>query len=69
MSFFANTPIGSIEIVTQNGRVVEFVMPGWQGSYRREEDDISLKRQQDIIELWIIFLVVQKKKLKSHGKI
>ncbi|MEI2833343.1 MAG: methylated-DNA--[protein]-cysteine S-methyltransferase [Acidimicrobiia bacterium] len=50
MSFFANTPIGSIEIVTQNGRVVEFVMPGWQGSYRREEDDISLKRQQDIID-------------------
>ena len=50
MSFFANTPIGSIEVITLDGRVVEVIMPGWQGSYREDQDDVSLKRQQDIID-------------------
>ena len=50
MSFFVNTPIGSIEIITENNRVVEMIMPGWQGSYRKDEEVISLNRQQDIID-------------------
>lgn len=50
MSFFVNSPIGSIEVVTKDDRVIELIMPGWQGEYREEDDVVSLKRQQDIID-------------------
>jgi len=62
MSFFVNSPIGTIEVITQDGRVVEMIMPGWQGSYRKEQDNISLKAQQDIIDSFMDYFSGGSKK-------
>lgn len=51
MSFHVNSPVGTIEVVTKEDRVVELIMPGWQGEYREDDGDVmSLRRQQDIID-------------------